>query len=260
MSLNQIIETYGLDKLNSATKYPSILTYHNLGEKGSLLGTLVEDKDFWLEDTCYITEKIDGTNARIILYDNDYIIGSREELLYAQYDRITNPQLGIVDTVRNLIGEAVLSSNFSLRVIYGEVYGGNVSGASKQYTTNKSLGFRVFDMAEIPMSILEETPDKISSWREHQGQLFANVTQMKTFAGRCGLKTVPYITTILGREIPRGRKHIFEFLQQFAETKAGIDVSGKAEGIVVRNFDRSLIRKMRFEDYERTAKRENWEI
>ena len=36
----------GLRKLNSITKYPSILTYHNLGPRGSLVDSLVEDKDF----------------------------------------------------------------------------------------------------------------------------------------------------------------------------------------------------------------------
>ena len=48
----------------------------------------------------------------------------------------------------------------------------------------------------------------------------------------------------------------YEFLKYFENSKAIIDSElGKAEGIVVRNKDRSLIRKIRFEDYEKTKKR-----
>ncbi len=70
--LNKIIKNHGVEKLNTATKYPSILTYHNLGEKGSLVESHVEDKVFESFDECYITEKIDGTNARIIFTEDDY--------------------------------------------------------------------------------------------------------------------------------------------------------------------------------------------
>ena len=51
-------------------------------------------------------------------------------------------------------------------------------------------------------------------------------------------------------------KKLLEFLKFFENSKATIDSeSGRAEGIVVRTKDRSLIRKIRFEDYERTKKR-----
>ena len=47
----------------------------------------------------------------------------------------------------------------------------------------------------------------------------------------------------------------YNHLVQFSETHVGIDAHGKSEGIIVRNFDRSMIRKIRFEDYERTLTR-----
>ena len=67
-----------LDCLNSATKYPSILTYHGLGERGRLTEEVAT-----FPDMAILTEKVDGTNGRIILPPgDDYFIGSREELLY----------------------------------------------------------------------------------------------------------------------------------------------------------------------------------
>ena len=38
--LKQLIEKYGKNKINSLTKYPSILTLHELGGKGKLLSLI----------------------------------------------------------------------------------------------------------------------------------------------------------------------------------------------------------------------------
>jgi len=257
--LNEIMNKYGVDKLNSLTKYPSIFTYHCLGEKGSLAEALVDDKDFSLYDKCYISEKIDGTNARIIFAKDDYIIGSRDELLFAKGDRFGNPQLNIVNTIKG-IAEG-LSAEFSgIYILYGEVYGGNVTKASKQYTNDKTFAFRVFDFAEVSTAIISEPLEKISTWREHGGQTFLDVNALMDIAKKYDLETVPFIDQINGNVIPKDRFSMLTFLQNFSETKAGINNKGKSEGIVVRNHDRSLIRKIRFEDYERTAKREKWVV
>lgn len=258
--LDEIIRTYGIEKLNSLTKYPSIMTYHNLGEKGSLVESLVDDRDFSSCGKCFITEKIDGTNARIIYTKDDFIIGSREELIFARKDRIGNPQLGIVNTIKE-IAENVrkgLKIENEVRVLYGEVYGGNVSQSSKQYTNDRSLSFRIFDTCSVDLSVMDQPIDRISSWREHGGQDFRNVDIIQGLAGWHSLRTVPYLATIDGSDIPTDRIGMLEFLQEFSTTRAGINNNGKSEGIVVRNYDRSLIRKMRFEDYEKTARREGW--
>ena len=41
--LKQLIEKYGKNKINSLTKYPSILTLHELGGKGKLTDILTTD-------------------------------------------------------------------------------------------------------------------------------------------------------------------------------------------------------------------------
>ena len=74
------LKTVDLSKINSLTKYPSIPTYHKLDPKN---GSLLEEA-LNFQGTLIATEKVDGTNARIIcLPDGNYLLGSREELLYA---------------------------------------------------------------------------------------------------------------------------------------------------------------------------------
>jgi hypothetical protein len=118
-----------LRKLNSATKYPSILTYHALGDRGRLREEIQVSFD---DDAVLCTEKLDGTNTRITLFPGgDFIIGSREELLHARGDLIHNPALGIVDAAR---GVALRLSELSvaggdLMIVFGEVYGGKTTAS-----------------------------------------------------------------------------------------------------------------------------------
>ena len=259
-TINNIITKYGSDKLNTLTKYPSIMTYHSLGEKGSLTKSLVDGVGFNLDDDCYITEKIDGTNARIIFDGEDYIIGSREELLFAKGDRFGNPQLNIVNTIKTIADKLSKTVNGELCILFGEVYGGNVTQASKHYTTDKTFGFRLFDIASVDTSILNEPLTQISSWRGCGGQNFLNVEMMKIIADEYNIQTVPYLAVVKGCNIPSDRVLMLKYLQEFSKTQAGINNNGRSEGIVIRTFDRSLIRKIRFEDYERTARRESWVV
>ncbi len=100
ITINDLISKFGIEKLNSLTKYPSILTYHTMGDRGMLQEELSEGAAFTYPT--YVTEKIDGTNSRIVLdFTGDYLVGSRENFLTAKFDRISNPALGIVDAVRD---------------------------------------------------------------------------------------------------------------------------------------------------------------
>lgn len=258
MTLNELIEHYGWDAINSLTKYPSILTYHAIGDKGVLAEQLSEDKPF--EGEVLVTEKIDGTNSRIIFFNDDYVIGSREELLYAKGDRIGNPALHIVATVKSLAEQ--ISSTLKqdqLYVLYGETYGGVVTAASKQYTSDKSSAFRVFDLINMPLSevenVLLQGHAKISGWRDRGGQTFVDSKSLKAFAESYALATVPALMQFNGDDLPRTLKDTFEWLGAFKQTQAGINHAGIAEGVIVRDHARTMIRKIRFEDYERTKKR-----
>jgi hypothetical protein len=243
---NEYREMEDLNKLNSMTKYPSILTFHKMGERGRLKNEVQVP----FEGPAILTEKVNGTNGRIILWpDGFYIIGSRDELLYAKGDLVGNPSLGIVNALKP-IAENMVSSN-TLRVYYLEVYGGNIDGF-KQYTGNKNVGCRLFDVAMIQNKdeIMEMTVEKIASWRDHGGQHFANEDSLKNIK-------LP-ITPRIGVEvIPTDLKETYEWMKtKIADTQVKLDSGalGRPEGIVARTIDRSTIAKLRFEDYERTLR------
>lgn len=255
------LNCFELQKLNSMTKYPSILTYHEIGDKGTLKGNLSENKCF--EEDVIVTEKVDGTNGRIIIYNGDYMIGTREDIIYAKGDRIPNPTLGIINTLKPLadkLCEDLKEKEDSVIVVYSEVYGGNVTSASKQYTNSKKWAFRLIDICyinpEIISMIMKLKRDKIATWRDNGGQNFFVEDTINYFIERYHIPRVPYLAVISKETLPTNLKDTYEFLKSYIDSKAIIDSeSGKAEGIVVRTQDRSLIRKIRFEDYERTQKR-----
>jgi len=216
------------------------------------------------DNSNYFTNSIlvHNTNGRIIVYNGDYMIGSREDILYAKGDRIINSTLGIVDTLRSFAEKLCLDliSEDHMYIIFSEVYGGNVTKASKQYTNSKTWSFRLFDVCVIKPEVIEKVMDmsreKIASWRDNGGQLFIPEYDLNNFANMYEVKRVPFLTVINGIDVPMSLSKTYEFLSYFENSKAIINSeSGKSEGIVVRNKDRSMIRKIRFEDYEKTKKR-----
>ncbi|WP_419875300.1 RNA ligase family protein [Candidatus Pristimantibacillus sp. PTI5] len=257
-----------LKKINSLTKYPSILTYHKLGEKGRLTESLSEEKGFLHEsDRIYVYEKVDGENARVIFFKNDnneidYLIGSREELLYAKGDRIGNPYGSIAEFLKPIADKllpAVFSENdWALTVIYQESYGGKTK-AAKQYTDNKTQDYRFFDVFSLSQNelnhLLSLPQEKIAEWRDHGNQPFYNEDEKLRFIQAFGLAYAPLLATEQGSNFPKTLEDTYAFLKSFEHTKVGIDASGKSEGIIARSSDRKHIRKIRFEDYERTFRK-----
>lgn len=243
-----------LPLINTVTKYPSIPTYHALGEKGRLTESLQATFDD--DEVIFVTEKIDGTNARIILTNDVYLIGSREELLYAKGDLVGNPALGIVSALSEC-AESLLNYhlpnmyyNFVI-VYYFEVFGGKVSANSKQYTGEQKVSFRCFDVADINLNPLTSMPiEKLAGWRETKDsyQKFRKSVTPHT-------DIVPYISTILGKDMPKTVRDTSDWLRNIIPTtNVLLDEKGgkRPEGVVIRNKDRSKIAKIRFEDYQRT--------
>src|SRR5262249_36727191 len=127
-----------LNKLNSMTKYPSIPTYHALGDRGALL----EAVQVPFAGRVLGTEKVDGTNCRLIFCpDGSAPVGSREDLLWERRDLIGNPAMGIVEAVRDAVGRlhGRLCRPDRVAVYYVEVFGRNVGGAARQYTREGKL-------------------------------------------------------------------------------------------------------------------------
>lgn len=247
---------FDLRKLNSATKYPSIPTYHTLGERGALLNDVVTFGD----QSLIATEKVDGTNSRIILMpDGSYLIGSREELLHAKGDLIHNPALGIVDTLKesaNRVCAAFSTPVDTITTIYLETFGGKTTAAAKQYSSKREFGYRVFDVSRVPVSQLDANIEAIAAQRENGSQQFLGEQELTEFVNSVQLKLTPRITVV--DVLPVSIEETHQWLRSMiSSTLVALDenAGGRPEGLVVRTCDRNQIAKIRFEDYERHSKR-----
>ena len=261
-----------LAALNTATKYPSIPTYHKFGEKGRL----TEELNVIFKGAVIGTEKIDGTNTRIILPPgNDYIIGSREELLFSGGDLLYSPNQGIVDTVRGWIDErlaflgdleeelcgpqAYLRGNEPIVVLYGESFGARQHGAAwKNYTKDGADGmFRLFDIVLIPQTVLEWDKAAIAAWRDAQKQTWVSYEPFHTYAATIEAKVAPQVFSIPADEFPTTLSDTWEFMKdrlQQSLVARDFDALRRPEGFVVRTPSGSKVAKLRFEDYARTLK------
>lgn len=248
-----------LDCLNSATKYPSILTYHGLGEKGRLTEEVAT-----FPDMAILTEKVDGTNGRIILPPGgDYFIGSREELLYAKGDRVS-PQKppenkSVVEALRPLaerLSKSLQGPRNTVYTFYLEVYGGKIGRNHGQYAKEGTLGFRLFDVSLFPSRVLDSDRSQIAWWRdEEEGQDWYDEERLALTATEQGIPLVPRLSARHGSSLPKSLEETYALLGEFLpETGVALEEGAgmQAEGIVIRDPGRKTIRKARFQDYERT--------
>ena len=131
-----------------------------------------------------VTEKIDGTNARIILpLGSAPLIGSRTELLHYLPEVIYNPAQGIVETLKTTAGHVAQvlvhgADEDHLLVLFGEVFGGKTSSGAKNYSAAGVTGFRLFGVAEIPVEMLGWRRDKVARWRDAGSQSFGSTTRL----------------------------------------------------------------------------------
>ncbi|AEV86613.1 hypothetical protein ACWT_5596 [Actinoplanes sp. SE50] len=250
------MRTADLTALNSLTKYPSIPTYHELDPRnGGLTETVTV-----LPGPVYASEKIDGTNSRLIMLpDGNHLIGSREELLYARGDLIGNPSQGIVASLRT-VAENLPDQHLpadTLRVYYLELYGGRIGAQAKNYSTRGAIGWRLFDVAEVSglAELLTWPAPRIAAWREDGGQTWATEDELRAVTA---FDLAPQLFTMDGADLPADVAGMHAFLgERLPRTLVALDDSGQGrpEGIVLRTADRSVIAKARFQDYERTLKR-----
>lgn len=189
------VRTANLRAINSMTKYPSIPTYHSLDPRNG--GLLEETVGF--SGIVVGTEKVDGTNSRIVLLpDGTYLLGSREELLYARGDLIGNPALGIVDALRPIAESLPAVEDDRIVVHFLEVYGGKVTAASKQYTGGKAVGHRLFDVAVVGdfREMSDWDSQRIAAWRDAGGQEFLDEPKYVS------MPEVPVLSTTLRSIVP----------------------------------------------------------
>lgn len=252
-------------ELNSATKYPSILTYHALGERGMLTEELTTFADVDLDDPSmvYVTEKVDGTNGRIVLLPGgDYFIGSREELLYAKGDRVTKQCMpeptAIVETLQPIAEKLCKEFVVGIHTLYVEVFGGSIARNAKQYSGTGRVSCRLFDVSYAPLSTLDKERGEIALWRDNGGQQWFDVNLLQSVSKDCNIPMVPYLDDLVDNELPYSVEDTYQWLKEtIDETYVGLDekAGGRPEGLVIRDHNRTRIAKIRFQDYARTLKR-----
>ncbi len=254
-------------KLNSATKYPSIPTFHAIDPKNGVLSEPTVD---FGGQVVQISEKIDGTNARVVVMpDGRFVIGSRENLLSCSEDWFKNLDLGIVEelweTASDLAGQGAVGDTDPVRVYFFEVYGGNIGQNAKQYTTDKKqFGHRLFDVIEFSDEKFDEVMgmerEQIASWRDQGGQPFVGWDDFLEISQDTNLLRAP----VIERRFPSGdipqRLHMTlewmkELLPGGSEAKLDWAGLGRAEGVVLKSHDRKITAKLRFQDYENTLRR-----
>lgn len=249
-----------IERLNTATKYPSIPTYHKMCG-GRLSGDRTVDFD---DDEVLITEKVDGTNVRVILFDDMYIIGSRNHLLYAYGDLLYNPTNNIVVNVvpyaTKFKNHIEVTDDEPVVVIYGELYGGKIGKNAKNYTSSGRYDLRVFDIVRFTYDdekrIERMRSHEIAMWRDNGGQPFIPFDDVEYWCRQAQVPIVPTIARFSGREMPTELDDTRTWMEQVStrSTNCVIDGDpGSSEGYVVRNPSRSKIAKLRFEDYDRVT-------
>jgi hypothetical protein len=245
-----------LRSLNSLTKYPSIPTYHLLDPRNGGL----QDEAVVFSGPVIGTEKVDGTNARMILVPGgEWLLGSREELLYAKGDLIGNPSQGIVAALGPVAEALAPVAGDEIRVLYVELYGGKVGAGAKQYTTDPArYGWRLFDVVVLRDDLLGWPAERIAAWRDGGGQPFLAEDALAAAADEAGLELTPRLFTMDAGELPTDLEKTGAWLaEQLPTTRVRLDdgAPGGPEGIVLRTEDRGVIAKARFQDYARTLKR-----
>lgn len=237
-----------LQQINSLTKYPSIPTYHQMGERGKLL-----DQDPMIPNgPVYITEKIDGTNGRIILLDDEYLIGSREELLRYSGDLLSSDSQRVVECLEPIARELECCPGYMM-TFWFEVFGPKIQQGQKVY--GDQLRCRLLDVAWISPKQLDEMhswdPAQCAAWRDRDIKRFWSPKDIGVFADDQQLALPPNL----------GESDFFSTAPDIKATQFWLDMTirqsllgpGMAEGVVIRTEDRSFIAKLRYEDYRRST-------
>lgn len=262
-----------LEGLNSLTKFPSIPTLHVMGSQGRLGSEIGVELD--LVDEQYVaTEKVDGTNARVIFFpDGSYLVGSREELLWYSEDVIYNPALGIVKEFRRLshrFEEFVLErGGGGLVCVYFEVYGHGIGKNGREYAADTDwTGSLVLDAAVWPgtswwpLVSAPNAPEHLSRLRGEGRQPFLDWAEVVQVTRQLGYEHVP-LRPMLELDWPT-LEQARDYLESLPRSDAVIadGARGRAEGVVIRStkgaalFSSSPVvrAKLRLEDYVRTLR------
>jgi len=220
-----------MDEINSFTKYTKFSSpfvkddkFKNIVELAQVLPTGI-----WIK-----TEKVDGTNIRIILtkqtvvIKREILIGSRKLILNTE-DKGSKQYMDCLKEVNlNKIAEYFKDVDSTV-VIYGEGYG---AGVQKGGIYSKEKNFRVFDI--------------------RIGEAYQNFEYVQKVCIDNQLNIVP----IVGQAEEIGYLECLKSLKNFNETLIKEGDGGKPEGLVYKfepvllnKYKERLIFKVKFKDF-----------
>jgi RNA ligase-like protein len=269
---NYSLSTMDQRRVQTATQYPSIPTYHRIdtSHPRHILSAELTYPTWPTSAPTLVTEKLDGVNARIIClpYHGGWIVGSRTELLTAQHDVIANPTSGICaalaprgnpHSVANRIWAA--TGGDAVTVAYLEFYGRRGDQpAHKTYSSGEHGGWRLFDLATIDPDLLDYPVERLAAMRDHDElATWHTPGQLSAFSAATGVELVPSIMAVHPDKMPATLQDTRDWLIRHAyNTRAALDAGADplrpAEGVVFRTPDRSQIAKARLHDYQRTLR------
>lgn len=93
-----------------------------------------------------------------------------------------NPSIGIVSTLLDLAADIFDYNNAknAIYTYYFEVYGGSVLPARKNYTSDNTKAFRLFDVLVITdFSMFDWDRERIASWRDNGNQPFLSEEKLR---------------------------------------------------------------------------------
>ena len=219
-NLDNLINMYGLDKLNTMTKYPSILTYHETAERGTLAQNTYENKDFSGYEKVYVTEKIDGTSTTFAIKGygkkQEFYVCSRNVVQAdpdreCYYDSNVYWEMAEKYNIKEKLA-SFMDPGIEYIILQGETYGAGVQ--------KRDYSLEGHDFAAFNFIVKEENAEPIRfDWYE-----------MKRLLDVVGIPVVPLVDGDF--KIPETCDELLEI----AEGNSAID--GKMrEGIVIRSKD-----------------------
>lgn len=245
----------GLRALDSATKYPSIPTYHSL-DTSRRKAPLLDENPISFRGTVWGYEKVDGTNGRIVLLpeNSGWLIGSRDELLTAVGDLVVRDTLSIVTTLSRVAERLTNPRRDEIVTAYLEVYG-QQGEAAAQYGDRTDSDARLFDVSIVPVAVLDRDVEAVARWRDHGGQQWLNEHELDDFAERHEVERAPELFGVPSTMVPTTVTDMRSFMERYATTRAHLNGRpGRSEGFVLSSTDRRTKAKVRFADYDRTLK------
>lgn len=217
-------------------EYPKIETLYNRDDKFKVKTDEFRLSEFGLINQWLITEKIDGTNIRVMIDHGRITFGGRT-------DNAQIPTFLLATLQSIFTEEAYLTAFLTLDAklpeqvcLFGEGYGEKIQKVGSRY--RKGTSFRLFDVW-------------VDGW-------WLNWSDVEDVARKLGIQTVPVLAHVWVRDVPDSYENLQFMFPMSTSMVAGTegDPTLQAEGVVARTdpllFDRRghrVMWKLKFKDF-----------